>query len=118
MPNGAPREPWPGSGSSRIGPAAGAVAIRVFGEGVTEDRLPPRFQFAKNAATRVESVSGPQKRISGPLLERIDIHLQVPRIPHEQLAKGITRIRAIRNPREMVERSRHERKPCTRPRVE
>ena len=27
-----------------------------------------------------------QKRISGPLLDRIDIHLEVPRIPHEQLA--------------------------------
>jgi predicted ATPase with chaperone activity len=27
-----------------------------------------------------------QKRISGPLLDRIDIHLDVPRIPHEQLA--------------------------------
>ncbi len=27
-----------------------------------------------------------QKRISGPLLDRIDIHLDVPRIPHEQLS--------------------------------
>jgi predicted ATPase with chaperone activity len=27
-----------------------------------------------------------QKRISGPLLDRIDIHLEVPRIPHEQLS--------------------------------
>jgi DNA repair protein RadC len=27
-----------------------------------------------------------QKRISGPLLDRIDIHLDVPRIPHEQVA--------------------------------
>jgi magnesium chelatase family protein len=27
-----------------------------------------------------------QKRISGPLLDRIDLHLDVPRIPHEQLA--------------------------------
>ncbi len=26
------------------------------------------------------------KRISGPLLDRIDIHLEVPRIPHEQLS--------------------------------
>jgi hypothetical protein len=28
-----------------------------------------------------------QKRISGPLLDRIDIHLDVPRIPHEQLTE-------------------------------
>lgn len=27
-----------------------------------------------------------QRRISGPLLDRIDIHLEVPRLPHEQLA--------------------------------
>ena len=27
-----------------------------------------------------------QKRISGPLLDRIDIHLHVPRIPYEQLS--------------------------------
>ena len=27
-----------------------------------------------------------QKRISGPLLDRIDINLDVPRIPHEQLS--------------------------------
>ena len=27
-----------------------------------------------------------QKRISGPLLDHIDIHLDVPRIPHEQLS--------------------------------
>jgi magnesium chelatase family protein len=27
-----------------------------------------------------------QRRISGPLLDRIDIHLEVPRIPHEQLS--------------------------------
>jgi magnesium chelatase family protein len=32
------------------------------------------------------AVTSPQKRISGPLLDRIDIHLDVPRIPHEQLA--------------------------------
>jgi magnesium chelatase family protein len=32
------------------------------------------------------AVSRYQKRISGPLLDRIDIHLQVPRIPHEQLS--------------------------------
>jgi magnesium chelatase family protein len=32
------------------------------------------------------AVSRYQKRISGPLLDRIDIHLEVPRIPHEQLA--------------------------------
>jgi magnesium chelatase family protein len=32
------------------------------------------------------AVSRYQKRISGPLLDRIDIHLDVPRIPHEQLA--------------------------------
>jgi len=32
------------------------------------------------------SVPDSQKRISGPLLDRIDIHLQVPRIPHEQLS--------------------------------
>jgi magnesium chelatase family protein len=32
------------------------------------------------------TVSRYQKRISGPLLDRIDIHLDVPRIPHEQLA--------------------------------
>jgi magnesium chelatase family protein len=33
------------------------------------------------------AVSRYQKRISGPLLDRIDIHLEVPRIPHEQLAE-------------------------------
>jgi magnesium chelatase family protein len=32
------------------------------------------------------AISRYQKRISGPLLDRIDIHLEVPRIPHEQLA--------------------------------
>jgi magnesium chelatase family protein len=32
------------------------------------------------------AVSRYQKRISGPLLDRIDIHLEVPRLPHEQLA--------------------------------
>ncbi|MFN8590430.1 MAG: YifB family Mg chelatase-like AAA ATPase [Thermomicrobiales bacterium] len=32
------------------------------------------------------AVSRYQKRISGPLLDRIDLHLEVPRIPHEQLA--------------------------------
>ncbi|MFT4038839.1 MAG: ATP-binding protein [Thermomicrobiales bacterium] len=32
------------------------------------------------------AVSRYQKRISGPLLDRIDIHLDVPRIPHEMLA--------------------------------
>ena len=26
-----------------------------------------------------------QKRISGPLLDRIDIHVQVPRVPYEKL---------------------------------
>lgn len=33
------------------------------------------------------AVSRYQKRISGPLLDRIDIHLDVPRIPHEQLTE-------------------------------
>jgi magnesium chelatase family protein len=32
------------------------------------------------------AISRYQKRISGPLLDRIDIHLDVPRIPHEQLS--------------------------------
>ena len=32
------------------------------------------------------AISRYQKRISGPLLDRIDIHLEVPRIPHEQLS--------------------------------
>lgn len=33
------------------------------------------------------AVSRYQKRISGLLLDRIDIHLDVPRIPHEQLTE-------------------------------
>jgi hypothetical protein len=39
MPNGAPREPWSGAGCTRIGPDAGAVAIRGR-EGVVPLPLP------------------------------------------------------------------------------
>jgi magnesium chelatase family protein len=45
-----------------------------FGDPVRECRCAP------SAVTRY------QKRISGPLLDRIDIHLEVPRIDYEQLA--------------------------------
>ena len=52
------------------------------------------------------SVSRYHKRISGPLLDRIDIHLDVPRIPHEQLSdrrpddRGRGRRRVILNEHE------------------
>ncbi len=46
-----------------------------------------------------------QKRISGPLLDRIDIHLEVPRIPHEQLSDRRPG-EASSNVRERVERAR------------
>lgn len=45
-----------------------------FGDPVRECRCAP------------SAVSRYQKRISGPLLDRIDIHLEVPRIDYEQLA--------------------------------
>ncbi|MGC4104909.1 MAG: YifB family Mg chelatase-like AAA ATPase [Thermomicrobiales bacterium] len=45
-----------------------------FGDPVRECRCAP------------SAVTGYQKRISGPLLDRIDIHLDVPRIEYEQLA--------------------------------
>jgi magnesium chelatase family protein len=35
---------------------------------------------------RVELVTRDQKRISGPLLDRFDIHLDVPRVDDEKLA--------------------------------
>ena len=40
----------------------------------------------RNCTCAASAVSRYQKRISGPLLDRIDIHLEVPRIPHELLA--------------------------------
>jgi predicted ATPase with chaperone activity len=46
-------------------------------------RLPPSDHDRHQPAGQCRI---PQKRISGPLLDRIDIHLDVPRIPHEQLS--------------------------------
>jgi magnesium chelatase family protein len=40
----------------------------------------------RNCTCAASAVARYQKRISGPLLDRIDIHLEVPRIPHELLA--------------------------------
>ena len=40
----------------------------------------------RSCSCATSAVARYQKRISGPLLDRIDIHLEVPRIPHEQLA--------------------------------
>jgi magnesium chelatase family protein len=40
----------------------------------------------RTCSCAASAVARYQKRISGPLLDRIDIHLEVPRIPHEQLA--------------------------------
>jgi magnesium chelatase family protein len=51
------------------------------------------------------AVSRYQKRISGPLLDRIDIHLDVPRIPHEQLTERRAG-ESSRTIRERVERAR------------
>lgn len=51
------------------------------------------------------AISSYQKRISGPLLDRIDIHLQVPRVDYQKLSenRGGESSKAIR---ERVERSR------------
>jgi hypothetical protein len=35
-------------------------------------------------------VSRYQKRISGPLLDRIDIHVEVPRVDYEKLSAGLS----------------------------
>jgi magnesium chelatase family protein len=58
-----------------------------------EDRQPqPRAVIfgSRTVLSTPESGGGAgydgQKRISGPLLDRIDIHLDVPRIPHAQLS--------------------------------
>src|SRR3712207_3169429 len=40
----------------------------------------------KECRCAAAAISRYQKRISGPLLDRIDIHLEVPRIEHEALA--------------------------------
>jgi hypothetical protein len=44
------------------------------------------FNSRHVAASRFPEDYFNQRRISGPLLDRIDIHLDVPRIPHEQLS--------------------------------
>jgi magnesium chelatase family protein len=64
-----------------------------FGDPVRECRCAP------SAVTRY------QKRISGPLLDRIDIHLEVPRIDYEQLADRRPG-EASATVRERVERAR------------
>jgi len=64
-----------------------------FGDPVRECRCNP------GAVTRY------QKRISGPLLDRIDIHLEVPRIEYEQLADRRPGERSA-SVRERVERAR------------
>jgi magnesium chelatase family protein len=51
------------------------------------------------------AVQNYQKRISGPLLDRIDIHVQVPRVDYEKLA-DTTRGESSRVVRERVQRAR------------
>ena len=40
----------------------------------------------RSAAARAPAVTRNQKRLSGPLLDRIDIHLDVPRVEYDKLA--------------------------------
>jgi magnesium chelatase family protein len=57
------------------------------------------------------AVSRYQKRISSPLLDRIDIHLDVPRIPHEQLTERRSG-ESSTSVREQVERARELQTRC------
>jgi magnesium chelatase family protein len=41
----------------------------------------------KECRCNAAAITRYQKRISGPLLDRIDIHLEVPRIEYERLAE-------------------------------
>ena len=53
MPNGALCEPWPGSVSSELAADAGAVTIRVSGEGGVGTWRPPHIPPTMNATNRV-----------------------------------------------------------------
>jgi magnesium chelatase family protein len=70
-----------------------------FGDPVRECRCAP------------SAVARYQKRISGPLLDRIDIHLEVPRIDYEQLAdrRPSERSEAVRSRVEVVREAQRAR---------
>ncbi|MDP3767612.1 MAG: ATP-binding protein [Dehalococcoidia bacterium] len=60
----------------------------------------------KECSCSASTVSRYQKRISGPLLDRIDIFVEVPRVEYEKLAAD-TAGQASEVIRERVERARH-----------
>ncbi|HLJ35209.1 MAG TPA: ATP-binding protein [Ktedonobacteraceae bacterium] len=61
--------PLPGATATRTGALVATLATR-----------------SKNAPVRQQLLARYQKRISGPLLDRIDIHVEVPRVDYEKLA--------------------------------
>jgi len=54
------------------------------------------------------AIASYQKKISGPLIDRIDIHVEVPRVDYEKLAdkRNVEDSKAIR-PRVQAARERH-----------
>jgi magnesium chelatase family protein len=44
------------------------------------------WRLIRESSSSTSSIARYQKRISGPLLDRIDIHVEVPRVDYEKLA--------------------------------
>ena len=79
-PSRAPREPSPSPPSSSWSEHE-PLSLRLL------PRLAPRLHLLTDGLTRY------QKRLTGPLLDRIDIHVEVPRVEYEKLAVGSGRPR-------------------------
>ena len=47
-----------------------------------------RSKMASTAATNFQRASGRLRKISGPLLDRIDLHIEVPAVPFQELRAG------------------------------